>query len=86
MEWIAKNLTVVNILRLHMQCALGKSYILGGAIIGHCEKGSSNQRVSNSEWLPTQSYCNLQIQKHCKLQQRKRNYLTLIPFNFEFSD
>jgi hypothetical protein len=51
-----------------MQCALGKFCILGGDTIGHCEKGSSHQRVSNSKWLPAQSYCNLQIQKHCKSQ------------------
>jgi len=75
MEWIVKNLTFVIILRLHMQCALGKVYILGGDIVGHCEKGRSHQRVSNSEWLPTQSYCNLQTQKNCKLQTKKEKLL-----------
>jgi hypothetical protein len=30
----------------------GKDNILGGDIIGHCEKKSSHELVSNSEWLP----------------------------------
>ena len=51
MELIAKNLTFVDILRLHVQCALGKFYILGGDIIGHCEKNNSYEHVFNSAWL-----------------------------------
>jgi hypothetical protein len=38
----------------------GKINILGGDEIGHCEKKSSYEHVSNSEWLPTYSCLNLQ--------------------------
>jgi hypothetical protein len=37
----------------------GKVIILGGDSIGHCEKNSSYEHVSNSEWLPRQSCLNL---------------------------
>ena len=52
--------------------------------IGHCAKENSYEHLSNSEWLPKQSCLNVhtlvQIQKHCKWQQRKRNYTLLILF------
>ena len=42
----------------------GKVNILGGDSIGHCEKKSSCENISNSEWL--QSCLNLQKHKHCE--------------------
>jgi hypothetical protein len=39
MAWIAKNITFVSLLRLHIQSdSGGKVNILGGESIGHCEK------------------------------------------------
>jgi len=37
---------------------------VGGVGISHCEKRSSHEHVSNSEWSPRYSHLNLQIQKH----------------------
>jgi hypothetical protein len=38
----------------------GKLNILGGDSIGHCEKHSSYEHVSDSKWLPRHSCLNLE--------------------------
>ena len=53
-----------------------KANILGGDSIGHCERKSAREHVSDSEWLTRYSCLNLQIQKHCEWI----NYLLLILF------
>jgi hypothetical protein len=38
--------------------------MLGGDTVGHCEKISSYEHVTDSEWLLRYSCLNLQIQNH----------------------
>jgi len=44
------------------------------------DKKCSHEHVPNSEWLPRQSCLYLQIPKHNKRQERKRNYVFFILF------
>jgi len=39
--------------------------ILGAGNIGHCDKHSSYEQVSESEWFPRYSCLNRQMCKHC---------------------
>lgn len=39
----------------------GEVNIFEGNSIGHCENKSSYEHVSDSEWLPRESFLNLQI-------------------------
>jgi hypothetical protein len=41
-----------------------KVNIFGGGSIDHCERKSSYEHVSNSDWLQRHSFLNLQVQKH----------------------
>ena len=63
----------------------GKVIILGSGSMGHCEEKSSYRHVSSSEYLPTYSCLNLQIQKRCDWQQRKGNSFLLILSSFKFT-
>jgi hypothetical protein len=40
--------------------------ILGGDVIGHCERKNSYEHVANSECLPRYSCLSLQTKKHCE--------------------